>query len=265
MTLTNSLICTLITILVSVIGLLIFRKLVKPETLNCQHDVADPYSQFVGMLFAVLLGFMVADAMSRFGDARHTVEMEASSLGNVFRLSAGLAPHDRDRIQKLCLRYCHEVSEREWPIMADKRIDPETRKTYQQLWHACTDAEPATSRQSGAQQAILPSMAELGDNRRLRADALHNGLPPVLWAILAIGGLATIIFTYFFNAGNLKLQVVMVSMVSLVICLNIFLLATYDDPFAGDLIIKPAPFETLIEPFEKEISENAAIEAPVSK
>jgi hypothetical protein len=43
------------------------------------------------MLFAVLLGFMVADAMQRFSLARQTVEQEASSLGNIFRLADALA------------------------------------------------------------------------------------------------------------------------------------------------------------------------------
>lgn len=32
----------------------------------------------------------------------------------------------------------------------------------------------------------------------VEVDALHNGLPPVLWSILVVGGLATVIFTYFF-------------------------------------------------------------------
>lgn len=257
-TLTSSLFFTVLTIALTIGGLLLFRKLVKPERLNCQHDVADPYSQFVGMLFAVLLGFMVADAMSRFNDARHTVEQEASSLGNVFRLADGLQDRDRNRIQGLCLKYAHQVVEKEWPLLAQKKIDPETRKTYQELWKACTQLDPATARATGAQQAILPCMASLGDNRRQRADALHNGLSFVLWAILIVGGLATIIFTYFFNANNLLLQLVMVGMVSLVICLNIFLLASYDDPFSGDLMVSPAAFDSLVEPFEQEIKANGA-------
>ena len=255
MTLTSSLIFTVITIIASIGGLLFFRKLIKPEILTCQHDVADPYSQFVGMLFAVLLGFMVADAMARFGDARRIVEQEASSLGNVFRLADGLGPADRQKIQGLCVKYCDQVAHVEWPMLAKKEISPETRDTYRALWKACTQCEPVTPKEYSAQQAILPCMASVGDNRRLRADSLHNGLPTVLWAILVVGGVATIIFTYFFNANNLKLQVVMVGIVSLVICLNIFLLASYDDPFSGDLMVSPISFESQGELFSLEMKQ----------
>ena len=62
-TLGLSLACTLLTVLISIAGLLLFRRLAINEDLKTQHEITDPYSQFVGMLFAVLLGFMVADAM----------------------------------------------------------------------------------------------------------------------------------------------------------------------------------------------------------
>ena len=78
----------------------------------------------------------------------------------------------------------------------------------------------------------------------------------VLWVVLVIGGVATIVFTYFFSAHRLKIQMIMVSMVSLVICLNIFLLASYDDPFSGDVKVGPTAFETDLKTFKLEIDAN---------
>jgi ABC-type branched-subunit amino acid transport system permease subunit len=99
-------------------------------------------------------------------------------------------------------------------------------------------------------------MVILADNHRMRLEALHNGLPVVLWMVLVIGGIATIVFTYFFSAHRLQIQLIMVSMVSLVICLNIFLLASYDDPFSGDVRIAPSAFEADIQTFKSEIDAN---------
>lgn len=83
----------------------------------------------------------------------------------------------------------------------------------------------------------------MSDARRLRIEALHNGLPFALWWVLLAGGLATIIFTYFFGVKNTRLQIVMTAIVTLVICLNIFLLASFDDPFGGDVMVHPTAFE----------------------
>lgn len=259
-TLGLSLFLTVLTVIVSLGGLLLFRKLTSADKLKVQHDITDPYSQFVGMLFAVLLGFMVADAMARFGDARTIVEQEASQVGNIFRLADGFPDAKRVEVQGLCLTYAQDVAEREWPLLAAKKTSPETWVIYRKLWKSCTQYEPVTPRQCSAQQAILPCLASLGDNRRLRVNALHNGLPPVLWVILIVGGLATVLFTYFFNADNLRMQMVMVGIVSLVICLNIFLLASYDDPFSGDVMVTPGAFQTQIKIFKEELNNSVKFE-----
>lgn len=245
---------TLCVVVMSVLGLFLARKWLDkyhPE-LKTQHDITDPYSQFVAMLFAVLLGFMVADSMQRFGAARETVQNEASALGNVFRLSEGLPAINEKEIRDLCAKYANEVVTDEWPMLAMHKDSPSAWVIYRKLWSTCVKFEPTTQRQSNAQSALLDSMTALGNSRRLRVEALHSGLPVQLWIVLILGGSATILFTYFFAAESLKIQIIMVSMVSLVICLNLFLLATYDDPFNGDVRVTPSAFETQLNLFKLE-------------
>lgn len=248
----QGLLITCLVVAASIGGLIIARKFLGNTDLRNQHDITDPYSQFVAMLFAVLLGFMVADSMQRFGAARETVQQEASSLGNVYRLAEGFAPKDCTVLRGLCLQYATEVVEDEWPMLAHKKDSPKAWAIYRKLWSMITSYEPVSDRQVNAQQVLLSSMVTLGDARRMRVEALHSGLPVVLWIVLFIGGTATILFTYFFSAENLKIQVIMVGIVSLVICLNLFLLANYDDPFSGDVMVTPAAFETQIHLFKLE-------------
>ncbi len=245
-------IITIVIVAVSIAGLFLARKWQKGANLHNQHEITDPYSQFVAMLFAVLIGFMVADAMQRFSTARQTVQQEASSLGNVFRLASGLPEANCKQIRLLCAQYANEVISDEWPMLAEKQDSPKAWTIYKKLWTDCTEYEPATQRQSNSQSMLLESMMRLGDSRRLRVEALHSGLPIVLWIVLIIGGIATIVFTYFFAAHNFRVQVVMVGIVSLVVCLNLFLLATYDDPFSGDVMVTPTAFETQLKLFQLE-------------
>lgn len=135
----QGLLLTLGVVVVSVFGLLIARRWLDkyhPE-LKTQHDITDPYSQFVAMLFAVLLGFMVADSMQRFGEARATVQQEASSLGNVFRLAEGLPKANENRLRDLCALYAKEVIEDEWPMLSLHKDSPKAWIIYRQLWNTC--------------------------------------------------------------------------------------------------------------------------------
>ena len=249
----TSLLFTAVIVSASLGGLLICRRWLLAAELKTQHDVADPLSQVVGMMFAVLLGFMVGDAMQRFSTARSTTQQEAASLGDVFLLAEGLPAANRDRIRKLCIDYAEKVVKIEWPLLAEKKTSREARESYVLLANECSTYSPVTQGQSNVQQTILPAVVSLGDCRRLRVEALNNSLAPTLWLVLVIGGVATILFTYFFGAGNLKIQLLMVAIVTVVICLNIFLLVTYDDPFSGDVMVYPTAFETDLAVFREQL------------
>src|SRR5262249_51045972 len=152
--------------LVSIGGLMVARNWLAHSSIKTQHDITDPYSQFVAMLFAVLLGFMVADSMQRFSEARQTVQTEASSLGDVFRISEGFTEGECKKIRTLCLEYAKDVSNVEWELLAHKQDSATARSIYRNMWHECTTVEPSTQRQANAQQAILSAMQSLGAARR---------------------------------------------------------------------------------------------------
>jgi hypothetical protein len=236
----------------SVGGLLAIRKWLQFSDLKIYHDVTDPLSQVVSVMFAVLLGFMISNAMGRFENARSTVQQEAASLADIFNFSGALQEADRKEIRRLCIRYADQIINEEWPLLSAHHVSVPTIRTYRTIWEECTSYKPTNQMQSNAHQAMLGALTAMSDARRLRIEALHNGLPPALWWVLLLGGVATMVFTYFFGAQNARLQVVMTSIVTLVISLNIFLLYTFDDPFEGDVMVRPTAFETDLMMFRKQ-------------
>jgi Protein of unknown function (DUF4239) len=256
--------CIFCVVALSIGGLLGVRRWLQATDLKIHHDVTDPLSQVVGMMFAVLLGFMVSDAMQRFEQARSTVQQEAASLADIHNLAGGFQPKSRNHLRKLCISYADEIINNEWPLLAQKKISLATIKTYRDLWQECITYQPAGQSDSNIQQVMLNSLTAMSDARRLRIEALHNGLPFALWWVLLAGGLATIIFTYFFGVKNIKLQVVMTAIVTLVICLNIFLLYSYDDPFSGDVMVHPTAFEADLMMFKTQWNvDNPAEQTPM--
>jgi Protein of unknown function (DUF4239) len=228
----------------SVGGLLAVRKFIETTSLKLHHDVTDPLSQVVAVMFAILLGFMISNALQRFEGARSTVQQEAASLADVFNLAGALQEQDKRDIRRLCILYADQIISEEWPLLGKRGVSFSTIRTYHSLWDDCVGYKAKNQGESNVHQCMLSSLTAMSDARRLRIEALHNGLPQALWWVLLLGALATIIFTYFFGAQNTRLQVIMTAMVTFIISLNIFLLYTFDDPFEGDVMISPTAFIT---------------------
>jgi len=222
--------------------LLAVRHFIKIDDLETHHAVTDPLLQVVGMMFAILLGFMVSDAMQRFAQARSTVQQEAASVADVFRLADGFSDSDRNHIQKLCITYVDQVVNDEWPKLTYKKTSNKVWHTYDELWSTLSKLKAKDESQASVLQCILPCMVSVGDNRRMRIEALNNGLSPVLWIVLGIAGVATVLFACLFGAKSKTLQMVMIAIITIVMGLNVFMLASYDDPFSGDVRIGPDAF-----------------------
>ena len=238
----------------SIAAMLVVRRSVSFASLRNHHDVTDPILAVVGTLFAILLGFVLANSMQRFEEARTNVQEEAGAIGDVYRLAEGF-PKDGLKIQQNCLLYTTSVIEAEWPSMRAGHMDPKAWKTFESLWQECVKIEPTTQGQNNVHAALLQSMSKAAECRRARMAQLTYGLPISLWIVVLIGAVATISLSYFFAVENLKLQIIMTSLVTLVIGLNVYMLAGFDAPYSGDIHITSAPFKTLREIFKLEPQE----------
>lgn len=229
--------------LLSVVAMLIVRKTIGMRFLRDHHEVSDPLLACVGTLFAILLGFMVANAMTRFEEARLNVEREAGAISDIYRLSRGLPEKAGLIIRSDCSKYVNGVIEDEWPKMAQRKMSYDVWKHYGQIWTDVLSYEPQTNRENNIHTTMLSSMASLGDCRRIRATQMSYSVPHVLWGVVLIGAFATGILVLFFGIENVVMQSFTTALVNLVLFLNVFLLATYDEPFCGDVSVRPHAFE----------------------
>lgn len=239
----NFIVIVVLTILAAVGSMLLVRKRLGLGYLREHHEVSDPFLACVGTLFAILLGFMVANAMTRFDEARLNAEQEAGAVADVFRLSIGLTPAVGSDIRTDCARYVDSVIDIEWKSMASRQMSDDCWNRYGEIWHDCLRYEPTGQRDANIHASMLGAVMKLGECRRIRATQMSYQLPGVLWAVVIAGALATGILSLFFGIRHTGIQIATTSLVTLVLCLNVFLLASYDDPFHGEVTVKPAAFE----------------------
>jgi hypothetical protein len=81
--------------------------------------------------------------------------------------------------------------------------------------------------------------------------AAEQGLPPILWVVLILGGVITVFFTYLFGLENTLVHLIMVGSLALVISMSLFTVAALDYPFQGDIHIHPSAYENDLERFHE--------------
>jgi hypothetical protein len=243
MTLAQWSLITLLIVLVADCGLLLVRKRYGLNILRTYNEVTDPLLAVVGTLFAILLGFMVANAMTRFEEARNNAQLEAGAVGDIFRLAGAAEDCNTVKLREECLRYAEVVANDEWKRMEKHTLSDAAWNVYGDMWQQILKCDPKTQGQSNIHQSLLAAITQLGECRRARAAQLTYALPRSLWVVVCVGAIATIFFTYFFGAEKLPIQLTMTSIVATVLSLNIFLLISFDDPFSGDVRLSSAPFE----------------------
>jgi hypothetical protein len=232
-----------ITSTLSVFGMLIVRKRVSLATLVTYHEVASYMLSVVGTLYAVLLGFVIVDAMQHMQDVRGLVSMEASGLANIYLCAEGVAEPKKSTIRALCVQYADEVINDEWLTLREGKYSQKTFHTVFRIWKEITTFNPATEREQNLQQQLVAEICSMTQNHRTRVVSSTKGVAPVMWFVLITGGIFTVIFTYFFGVPDMRVQSLMTILVAVTLSLNVYLVYVFGNPMATDLGITPGPFQ----------------------
>jgi hypothetical protein len=224
----------------SAAGLVLVRRHVNLSELKVNHEVGSIMISVLGTLYAIVLGLIVVDSLAHHELAEATESSEANAIGTVMHLACVLPDEQKKPILNAAVKYCDLAVDKEWPSM-EKGIapEPETKKAYYDLWTITAGYEPKTAKEQNIHQGFIAAMQQLSDSRRYRVVNCTQGIPLLLWMILICGGVSTIGFTYFFGAEKLSSQILMTSIVTFMLCLNVLLVGFYSRPYRGDLHIEP--------------------------
>ena len=226
----------------AVVGMILVRNKFGVQNLTEHHEVAGHLLSVIGTLYAVLLGFVVVDAMQHQQDLRVIVDNEATHLCNIFLAAEGLPEKQRISIRNHCRDYAQIVIDEEWPLLAKGGYSSQAFGHTWGLWKGISTFDPKTPREEAIHQQLISEICEVTESRRTRLVNAAHGVAPVMWVVLIIGGVFTLIFTYFFAVENLRTQVVMTTLVALTLSLNIFLVFIFGYPFSGDVAVRPDSF-----------------------
>jgi hypothetical protein len=251
MRIVTGLLLVAVAVVVAVVGLVLVQRLVPTERRKQHNDVAGFIYAVLGVAYAVLLGLVLIAVWEKWDAAEVTTTDEANELAGIFYWAHALPQPEGRHIQELVRSYARVVVEEEWPAMAQGKSSPEAWATLDELRGTILGLEPTTGAQQARYTEMLAQLHDLGNARRERLLAAEQGLPPILWVVLILGGVITVFFTYLFGLENTLVHLIMVGSLALVISMSLFTVAALDYPFQGDIHIHPSAYENDLERFHE--------------
>ena len=235
----------------AVVGLVLVQRLV-PSSLREEHnDVAGFIYAVVGVMYAVLMAFVVIVVWQAYEAAKDTVESEANELAGVYFLADRFPDPERERVQGLARSYARVVVEEEWPLMERGETSARATSVLRELRFSLQNIDARTSAGQVLYDQALTRMHGVSDARRLRLLETTESLPGILWVVLVGGGVVTVCFTYLFGLKNNVAHALMVAALTLLVCGILFTIGALEYPFAGVSKVQPNAFEEVLRLFDE--------------
>lgn len=218
----------------------LLQRRLRSDMLRRHNDVAGFLFSAVGVLYAVVLGFVVVVVWQKYDGSVSNVENEVDATGNLYHVVDGFPPGPRARIRAGLMDYIGIVLNTEWPAMErDQEVPQLGAVRLESVSYAIDTFSPANFRQFAAQQAAVADEQRLFDARRARLIATVPAVPAVLWFALVVGALAMVAFCYIFGVENRPAQLVMTAILVGLIGILFVVIEEFSTPFAGSVRISP--------------------------
>jgi hypothetical protein len=239
---------------IAILAHLLFRRFVPPESLVRHHDVATALVSVAGVLYSVVLGFLVVTVWTLFDTAQQTADQEARYVAIAFGYAEGLPNPQRSEMQHLLAQYAVEVRNVEWTVLQSGHQDQRAHELLieaSQTMLAMAPPEHATSAQMLKDQSIAvattQSLRDIASNRILRLSQARSRLPPAIFEALVLGALLVMSFAFLFGVRPLLLQMTMIGLLAGCIGLFFGLIVDLNAPYSGPIRVSPETWTSVIQ------------------
>ena len=229
------------------------RLRIRLQHLRGNNEVAGFKFAVIGVLYAVLLAFVVVISWERFHDAENALAREAGAAATVYRVAGGLDESSTLATRTTLSAYLNSVLRDDWPAMVRGRSSGVTTRLLSDLYDEVIRFRPADFHDSNLQADLLNWLDEVTRARRERLLMAEGTVHPVIWFVLFLGAGLTIPFTFFFGTQNLIAQSLMTGILASIILSAILVVIALDRPYTGAVEISKEPIRSVLEDLLQEI------------
>ena len=210
---------------------------------------------FLGIAFAILLGFVVLQAYDSYNDAKRGAELEAQGVLELTRTASAFTPEEHARLEGTMVCYGRAVIEQGWPAMQEGEDSPVVTDWGRRFREAAFEVRVRSLVDAAAFRQLLEEQDGRIEGRRMRLAEAVRVTPPPLWFVLIMGALLTVgwIVLGANRRGSFVVQASAVASVAAMATATLLLVWFLDHPFANESgSIRPTEMEEVLKVIEEE-------------
>jgi len=223
------------------VGLHFVRRKFPAEVLKENHEVAAIIFSAFGLLYGVVVAFVVFVTWSGYDDTTKNLQMEASDTIDLFYSAKALPEPVSKVIQQGLMDYADSVYNDEVNRMSTEEVSIYSDNPLRRLLDVFNHLDEKSAPNRELYSESLKRLNNLAEHRRLRIFAGNNTIPPTVWLVLLVGGVITILYTYLFGTKNINAQYLMISALTITISWILLLIYILDHPFTGASKVSTKP------------------------
>lgn len=231
------------------VGLPLTRRFAKRVHIedHSHNDIVCYYLAAVTVFYGITLGLVAVGTWNNYSAVQDRVDHEAQTVASLYRDVTAYPEPNRTEITNDLKIYVREVIDHSWPLQRKGVLPTGTNPLMIKIQTDMLKYEPKTL---GEQVLLAESFKQfnaLVEARRARLDSIYMSLPRALWWMVILGTLICITVSFFFDVRSIKMHRWMTALMSGLLGLMIFLIATLDNPFRGKVSVGPDALERVYE------------------
>lgn len=162
---------------------IIVRRTFGFERLKLNNEVAGFMFAAIGVVYAVLLAFVVIAVWEKFSEGQTAVAREAAAASALFHYADGSEP-EAARLDGQLAEYLKLTIEKGWPAMAAGADDRETSHALDALYRAAMALNRTGTRSTADMSEVFAQVDNLTLARQVRLHLSSGLVPDVIWIAL---------------------------------------------------------------------------------
>ena len=218
------------------------------------HDVAGYFMAAVGVLYAVVLGFLVITVWSNFNAAQANADGEAAAVGDIIAFSRTFPEPTRSQLLHNLSDYAFEVHDREWPMLSHGEQDLTARgylvsslDSVAKMQTRASVAPYEAMRETSLRDATFRNFQDVLTDRRQRLIDASGTLDRTLYQAIVLGGLMLLAFVFLFGVESAFAQMTITALFAGSLGLCFGLVAEFSRPYGGLIRVSSAAWALVIQ------------------
>jgi len=185
-----------LTAVISVMAANLIRRALDFDARRKLHEIGNPVYLQIGVVFAILLGFVFNQVWDAYNTAEQAINGECGALHGAAMLAHNLPDRHGRGVEQASLNYLSTVINDEWAALEHREESPKAVSAFQKIVEVAGSLNIGQPTEATIQDQILSLLAKAHAFRETRIFQA-KGLPITIWLILSFYGFVLMLFVLF--------------------------------------------------------------------